>query len=624
MGRPTRSYAFGSFLLDATAYQLMADGRPIGLSPKALDLLFLFAGRPGELVTKDDILAALWPDVAVTDNALTQVVSEIRQALGDSPSWPRFVQTVPRRGYRFVGALAPQVPRASALSPAGDTVRPVVVADFVNHSREASLDWLSAGMAESIANGLRVVRTLRLIDRSARQASGALGPADAVVISGGFQRMGSQLRITAEAVDRMTGRPLGHAKADGELADVFGLQDAIVTQLAASLPQREARSGPRPRPRETASLDAYRALTEGRLRLETLDPGAVAEAIRDFDRALALHADYALAHAGLAHAHLWTFQASRVASHPDQTALASAIAHARRAVDLDPELAEGHAALAFLLASAGRPREAVEAGRVATALEPANWRHQFRLGVAAWGDERLDAFGAVLAVYPRLAYAHFGIAMVHVARADLASAERILRAGIAESPVSVDARFPGGGLHWLLGLVRLAVGDVTEAVVEFDRELSAGQSLFTAEFAMDAEDAHGFVCVAAGDWRRAAAHFSRALSRVPDHARSLVGLAASHRGAGQEAEAANLDARVEAAIARLHDQGRTADAAMAAACQSALAARPAEAIATLEALLESAPPGFAGWTIPIEPAFAACRSEATFGAVLTRLAARAR
>ena len=105
--RPTTSYAFGPFVLDATAYQLVADGHPIGLSPKALDLLFVFAARPGELVTKDEILSALWPDVAVTDNALTQVVSEIRQALGDSPSWPRFVQTVPRRGYASSGPSRP-------------------------------------------------------------------------------------------------------------------------------------------------------------------------------------------------------------------------------------------------------------------------------------------------------------------------------------------------------------------------------------------------------------------------------------------------------------------------------------------------------------------------------------
>ena len=80
----------------------------------------------------------------------------------------------------------------------------------MNHSHDASLGWLSAGMAESIANGLRVGRALRLRDRPAAQASGAAaGPPDAIVISGGFQRMGSRLRITAEAADRLTGQPLG-------------------------------------------------------------------------------------------------------------------------------------------------------------------------------------------------------------------------------------------------------------------------------------------------------------------------------------------------------------------------------------------------------------------------------
>jgi TolB-like protein/DNA-binding winged helix-turn-helix (wHTH) protein len=95
-------YELGPFVVDSASYRLLKEGSPVALSPKALDLLLLFVGRPAKLVTKDDILKALWPDVAVTDNALTQVVSELRQALGDNPAAPVYVETVPRRGYRFV------------------------------------------------------------------------------------------------------------------------------------------------------------------------------------------------------------------------------------------------------------------------------------------------------------------------------------------------------------------------------------------------------------------------------------------------------------------------------------------------------------------------------------------
>src|SRR5215831_7103148 len=115
MASPAPSVRFGPFTADPAGYRLLKGETPIPLSPKALDLLLLFAGRPGLLFTKDDILKALWPDVAVTDNALTQVVSELRQALGDDPARPRYVETVPRRGYRFVAtvestAIAPVEP----------------------------------------------------------------------------------------------------------------------------------------------------------------------------------------------------------------------------------------------------------------------------------------------------------------------------------------------------------------------------------------------------------------------------------------------------------------------------------------------------------------------------------
>ena len=99
------AYRFGPFRFDAAAYRLLSGGRPVPLSPKVMDLLRLLASRPSELVTKEDILRELWPDVAVTDNAVTQAVSELRQALGDDPSSPNYVQTVPRRGYRFIAAV---------------------------------------------------------------------------------------------------------------------------------------------------------------------------------------------------------------------------------------------------------------------------------------------------------------------------------------------------------------------------------------------------------------------------------------------------------------------------------------------------------------------------------------
>ena len=99
------SYRFDPFVLDGRAYRLMRGETPLELPPKVLDLLFLLAAKPGALLTKEDIFDALWPGVSVTDNAITQVVSDLRQALGDTPASPAFVQTVPRRGYRFIASV---------------------------------------------------------------------------------------------------------------------------------------------------------------------------------------------------------------------------------------------------------------------------------------------------------------------------------------------------------------------------------------------------------------------------------------------------------------------------------------------------------------------------------------
>jgi DNA-binding winged helix-turn-helix (wHTH) protein/tetratricopeptide (TPR) repeat protein len=643
MAAPAPSVRFGPFTADPAGYRLLKGDTPIPLSPKALDLLLLFAGRPGLLFTKDDILKALWPDVAVTDNALTQVVSELRQALGDDPARPRYVETVPRRGYRFVAtvesaATAPVEPNrtAGAREPASRP-RTIGVRNFANLTGDPDVAWLAAGIAETVTNDLRAIPDLRVIDRAlvadaAKRMASDAGEAGAsgldLVVVGSYQRSGDRLRITARAIDVGTGETLAQAKTDGLLTDVFELQDTIVTQLSSGLhvivtPAAAARI----HARETSNLAAYRAFTEGRLKLETLDPAAVAPAMADFERALGLDPRYALAHVGMAHAYFWTFQASRSRNQLDVPSLTRAVACARRAIEIDESLAEAHSALAFFLVSAERPVEAIAAGRRALALEPGNWRHQFRLGVATWGAERLSCFDAVLAQFPQMAYAHFGIAMVHVARGDLQAAEHALRQGLVfeDDPTAGVERFPGRGLHWLLGLTRLALGDLSAARVEFDRELSSKRrGLYADEFAMDAYDGHGFSLLEAGDPAAAAAMFDHALARFPDHARSLLGRAEALRRSGFKEKADASVAHALRAIDELKQYGRQTEGAMASAINFALAGQSAKAIATLDELLCSAPPGFAGWTIPVEPALAALKLLPAYAPVLKRLAERAR
>jgi adenylate cyclase len=221
-----------------------------------------------------------------------------------------------------------------------------------------------------------------------------------------------------------------------------------------------ARPAARRHGRETSSLEAYQAFTEGRVRLESLDGAEVARRSRDSSGPIALDPRYAAAYVGLANARFWQYETSRARNQPEAALLAQAIDHVRRAIELERDLAEAHATLAFLLVSAGRAAEALESARRAVALEPGYWGHHFRLAHAAWGEERLRALARVMESYPDFPFAHFEAAMVHIARGELDRAESVLREGtiVQDRQAHLRQRYPARGLHWLLGLVRLARG----------------------------------------------------------------------------------------------------------------------------------------------------------------------
>ena len=637
-GPSSESYRFGPFAVEPGAYRLLRDGSPLQVSPKVIDLLLYLVARPSVLVSKEELFTALWPDVAVTDNALTQAVSELRQALGDDPSKPTYVQTVARRGYRFVAPVEHEQSAASGheQQSAGSRLPSVGVLDFSNVTRDASLDWLSSGIAETVTNDLRAVLQVRMLDRSRIVQAMKRCGTDLVALRrelqfdlavvGSFQRSGDRLRITARAVDATSGEALADSKADGLLADVFDLQDRIVAQLSAAIGSRND-SAPRRPLRETSSLDAYHAFTEGRVRLDTLDGAQVSRAIDDFERAIGIDPRYAAAHVGLGNAHFWQYEMSRARNGPDAALLAKAIDHVRRAIELEPDLAEAHATLSFLLVSAGRASDALVAARRAVALEPGYWGHHFRAAHAAWGDERLRALSRVMDLYPDFPFAHFEAAMVHIARGHVDRAESVLREGtiVQDRQAHLKQRYPARGLHWLLGLVRLAQGDVAEAEREFDRERGCGDGqLYGPEFMMNACDGGGFAKLRGGDPAAAVIHFKRALELYPEHARSLVGLGSALAADRQRKQADAAFARADAAIAALRKGGRGSEATIAQAFLYTSSGRNPEAIDLLRTLLERADLPFTGWTIPVEPLLEPLRKDRGFQDILQALAARAR
>ncbi len=294
---------------------------------------------------------------------------------------------------------------------------------------------------------------------------------------------------------------------------------------------------------------------------------------------------------------------------------------------LDHTLAEAHATLAFVLVSAWETKEAVQAGRRAVALEPTNWRHFFRLGHAAWGDERLRAAENTLALYPDFAFAHFQTAMVHVARGHLREAETVLRQGAAvqDRQIGRGDRYPALGLHWLLGLVRLAQDDVEEALPELDRErqLAEPHRLYGREYEMNTLHSRGACLVRLGRSDEAADCFRRALALFPDHAQSNLGLSVALRAMGSH-DVAEEAWRKALGILETLARTRPMEAAIVHSQVLAVEGKLNDAGAVLCNALDDAPPGFAAWTLPIEPFLLQLAGIESFRAALARLSQRAR
>jgi len=638
---PRATYRFGPFLVDRASYRVLRGEHVVDLTPKLLDLLLHLVDHAGTLVTKEELLDALWPGANVTDNALAQAVSELRQAIGDDAATPAYIKTVARRGYRFIarvdavesGGSAP----AAAAPPAVDQLQSIAVLDFTNVSGDPASAWLAAGIAETVSGDLRALGTFRVIDRgrvmeAIRRTNGSLDAvaADlnvALVVVGSYQCHGERIRITARIVNVAGGEAVADAKIDGLLAGIFELQDNVVAQLAQELgmgPPPASRRGTR---QETSSLDAYRAYTEGWLQLESLDVREIPRAIESFERAIQIDNRYALAYTGLASAELAAYEGTRSENTPAQDVLTRAIDHARRAVAIDDTIAESQATLALVLASAWKTAEALQAARRAVKLEPSNWRHFFRLGHASWGSERLHAAASTLALYPDFAFAHFQSAMVHVARGHLRDAEVVLRQGAAVQDRQIERgdRYPALGLHWLLGLVRLAQDDLDEALREFDREraLALPHRLYGREFQRDAMHARGACLLRLGRHADAAECFEQAVQLYPDHAPSHLGLLLVARATGSPGRVEGLTRRLQEIQSAL-ETGRPVKATIVGSQILAADGRVDEACAALCSLLDSAPPGHAGWTLPIEPLLAEALQREAFAAVTTRLADRAR
>jgi tetratricopeptide (TPR) repeat protein len=274
-----------------------------------------------------------------------------------------------------------------------------------------------------------------------------------------------------------------------------------------------------------------------------------------------------------------------------------------------------------VLDRAGQRGDAAAASRRAVALEPDNWRHQFRLAYVSWGEERLRAAHRTLSLLPGFPLAHWLAATVHVARQALDDAERELAAGIAaqiDRPAG-HGRFSSVALHWLNGLVHLARGREEEGMQAFQRELASESvgHLYARECCANTWYAIGVLRLRQTRLAEAREAFGYALDRVRMHPMARVAFEAIRGAAGQSSAAAVVPP------AGIGGAG-SVEAAMAQAARCVLAGSHAEAGRLVEsAIAASADGSSTGWILPVEPLLDIRSHPAEWAAALARLRARA-
>ena len=401
-------FEFGDFRLDADQRQLrcISSGLPVPLLSRAFDTLLHLVQHPGELVGKEALMRAVWPDTIVEENNLSQSIAAIRRALGERPGEHKYIVTIPGRGFRFV----PQVRRlteASTLQPPGaaapDVLPPEAPASGGMAGAPARHRWIAAtagavALAAAVAGYVLLpqraadsqVRTLAVLpfkpidpidaDRSlqygmtdtlisrlgslggvsvqpfssvrrfgdpnqdARAAGKELGVAS--VLDGTIQRNGDRVRVSASLIDVENGRQLWSDQFLEDFTDIFSVQDAIAARVADALAVRLTGSEKRQLThRYTNDAEAYQLYVSGWFQRSRSDAEGFKRAIDYFTQAIARDPNYPLPYVGLADSYTMLAVFGLVAPND---AFAPALAAANKALELDSELGEAHASLAHI------------------------------------------------------------------------------------------------------------------------------------------------------------------------------------------------------------------------------------------------------------------------------------
>jgi TolB-like protein/Flp pilus assembly protein TadD len=459
---PSRLSRFGVFELDLRAGELRKRGTAVKIQDKPLQILVLLLERPGDMVTRDELRQKLWQaDTFVDfDHGVNTAINKLREALGDSAENPKYVQTVPRRGYRFIASVqeAGRVPAVSA--PSAKEKLMLAVLPLENLTGNAAEEYFVDGMTEELITQLAglhparlgvIARTSMMRYKATRKSIEEIGRELGVgyIVEGSVRRADGRVRITAQLIQANDQTHIWAQSYEREMSSILALQcevaEAIATrvhvQLASKLRGRSAA-------RHAVAPHAYELCLKGRYYLNRANPYDHLKAIEYFQQAAGEDPFSAPAYAGIADTYV--YQAfycglprdlalkARNAAHraleldPDladaHTSLAiikalndwdwtGADAGFRRAIDLEPGSSDAHRAYSEFLSIIGRCEQALVEVQQALELDPLSVNANYDLSITLFMARRYDAsmeqLRKVLDLDPMCFPAHIGLAHIH-------------------------------------------------------------------------------------------------------------------------------------------------------------------------------------------------------------------
>ncbi len=392
-------YLFDRWTLDC-ARGILSDGKgDIPLRPKSFEVLAYLLRNAGRLVSREDVLGAVWPDVIVTEESLTQCVSEVRQALGSDSQ--TMIRTIPKRGYLFdipvrlaEGSLNEMLAvTAAASGPALLEGPSIAVLPFLNLSGDPGQDYLSDGMTEDVINGLSRFNGLSVIARNssfsykgrsidARSVGQELGVR--YLVEGSVRRFGDRFRITSRLVDAASGTQRWSEQFDRALGDIFAVQDEITRSIVAivvmHLEQAEIERSLRKPP---ASWTAYDLALQGDQALKQAeqfwDARYVYDARNLYAEAFGIDSTNAAICAKLGHTHVRAYADPTSPDMGLRPELERGLEYSKQAVGLAPNLPLARAQLGWTFAWMKQPDEAIAEFEKAAALNPSFVDYRFAL-----------------------------------------------------------------------------------------------------------------------------------------------------------------------------------------------------------------------------------------------------